>query len=232
MATCTYSTDYAWNSWTTNTITYSSDAAWNSWTTTSGTTSNASNYAWIKWTVESGTAEVTVSDNTIYIDNTWYAWSEQVEALKETREQRRAREAQAEINRLESERKVKELEEAKQAAELKAQELLKDLLSEDEMEVYLKTGRVLVKGRLNDYLLVKGLQADVIKLEKGKVIDLKTHKGKVKGKSYCVHPTNQHLLPDTDKVIAMKIALESEEESIMKRANARYERELDLAVGI
>jgi hypothetical protein len=230
MATCDSS---AWSYWTTTCdsgTASSSIIAWSNWTTTYQTcTSTADSIVWKKW--------AGASPNNTYVDEAsttyyWQEWTGEVEALKESREQRRAREAQAEIDRIESQRKIDEFNEAKKNAELTAQELLKDLISDDEMDVYLKTGRVLVKGKKHDYLLVKGWQVDVIKLEKGKVIDLKGYKGKVKGESYCVHPVDQGKLPETDKVIAMKIALEAEEESIMNRANARGNREFDLAVGM
>jgi hypothetical protein len=188
---------------------YDTSSTWSNWTSSTCDTGTASSTAWVTWTSNSYSTTTATAG-----DYTWVTWSSQAEVIKETREQRRAREAQAKIE------------------ELTAQELLKDLISEDEMEVYLKTGRVLVKGHKYDYILTKGYQADVIKVEKGKVVDLKTYKSKIKGVSYCVHPVDQNKIPDTDKVIAMKIALESEEESIMKRANARGDRELDLAVGM
>lgn len=231
MASTYYLSDDAWSTWTTvDTGTVSSTSVWSYWTSsnTGTSTSSSDKIVWANWT-SSPTAASTTS--TITYDG-WTTWVKDVEILKETREQERARRAQAEINRLEIERKTKEVEDARKQAELTAQELLKDLITEEEMQVYLKTGRVLVKGKKNDYLLVSGYQADVIKLEKGKVVSLKDHKGKVKGKSYCVHPADQHKLPVTDKVIAMKIALESHEDHVMKLANPRSDCEVDLAVGI
>jgi hypothetical protein len=193
---------------------YDTSSTWTNWACDTGTSTSSVNTAWITWTTTYASATSTTTAG----DYTWVRWSAQEETKIETREQRRARD--------------KAVAAAREMAELTAQELLKDLISEDEMEVYLKTGRVLVKGHKHDYILTKGYQADVVKVEKGKVIDLKNHKSKVKGVSYCVHPVDQNKIPDTDKVIAMKIALESEEESIMKRANARGDRELDLAVGM
>lgn len=230
-----YNDDPAWSTWSSYTDSgTASSSVWSTWATTYRTTTSATtsdSFVWGNWT--SGTA--TVNEPTIVswkYEYTWAEWAGQAEQQRETREQIRARQAQAEINRIESERKEKEFEEAKKQAELTAQKLLEDLITDEEMETYLKTGKVLVKGKKHDYILVKGSQADVIKIDKGKVVDLKSYKGKVKGKSYCVHPVNQYSLPDTDKIIAMKIALENEEERIMKMANARGDRELDLAVGM
>ena len=206
---------------------YDTSSTWSNWTSSTCDTGTASSAAWVTWTSNSYSTTTATAGN-----YTWVTWSSQAEVIKETREQRRAREAQAKIEEQDRIDRAKAVEENRRQAELTAQELLKDLISEDEMEVYLKTGRVLVKGNKHDYILTKGYQADVIKIEKGKVIELKNHKSKVKGVSYCVHPVDQNKIPDTDKVIAMKIALESEEEAIMKRANARGDRELDLAVGM
>ena len=210
---------------------YDTSSTWTNWTGDSGTTASTSNTAWITWTSTSY-AYTSSNSTTGGTDYAFVTWVAEEEPKRETREQIRARDAQRRIDDQVRIDRAKAVEDARKQAELTAQELLKDLITEEEMEVYLKTGRVLVKGKKHDYILTKGYQADVIKIEKGKVVDLKSHKKKVRGESYCVHPVDQNKIPDTDKVIAMKVALESEEEAIMKRANARGERELDLAVGM
>lgn len=230
-----YEDGTAWTNWSSCTDSgTASSSVWSTWTTTYRTTTSASTSDTVVWgTWTSGTVPASDFTYTTYTTKyMWAEWADQAKQQRETREQIRARQAQAEINRIESERKAKEFEEAKKQAELTAQKLLEDLITDEEMETYLKTGKVLVKGKKHDYILVKGSQADVIKIDKGKVVDLKSYKGKVKGKSYCVHPVNQYSLPDTDKIVAMKIALETEEDRIMKMANARGDRELDLAVGM
>jgi hypothetical protein len=220
------STNSVWADWATSTTTYytiSAGTVWTDWVSTGTTTSSTASGDTVVWKYWSSAEKH---------DYAYSTWTDQIEAIKETREQRRAREAQAQIEEQERADKARAVEEARKQAELTAQKLLEDLITEEEMEVYLKTGKLLVKGRKHDYILSKGFQADVVKIEKGKVVDLKSYRKKVKGTSYCVHPVDQHKLPETDKVIAMKIALESEEESIMNRANARGERELDLAMGM
>lgn len=209
---------------------YDTSSTWTNWTCDSSTCTSSGNTVWATWT--STYTSATSTSSTTAGDYAFVTWVAQEEPKRETREQRRAREAQARIDAQVSIDRAKAVEDARKQAELTAQELLKDLINEEEMEVYLKTGRVLVKGKKHDYILTKGYQADVIKIEKGKVVDLKSHKKKVKGVSYCVHPVDQNKIPDTDKVIAMKVALESEEDAIMGRANARGDRELDLAVGM
>lgn len=211
-----------WGNWTGGYDTSTSSGnytVWTTWTSNSaGTTSTATDGTWRYWTSDQpiqGT--ITVSGETV-----WTSWEIQVE---ETREQKRARLAQDVINA----EKIKDVEADRKAAELTAQELLKDLISEDEMKTYLKTGRILVKGNKHDYILTKGWQAQVVKVQKGKVVDIASYRGKLDGIDYCVHPINQHKLPDTDKIIAMKVALESEESRIMKIANSRGNIELDLS---
>jgi hypothetical protein len=220
-------TDNAWSTWTysSSTIyTNGTESAWNTWTSVdTGTTTGS---AWTTW--------VTNRDlrSEITNDYTWITWTGQVEAIKETREQNRARVAQTIINAQMLADKEKETKEARIQAELTAQELLKNLISEKEMEIYLKVGRLLVKGKTHDYILTKGYQASVLKIEKNKIIDLDSYREKINGIDYCVHPVDQHKIPDTDKIISMKMALESEEDRIMKIANSRGNRDMNLAVGM
>jgi len=205
-----------WGNWTGGCDTSTSSGNYTVWTTWTSTTSTATDGTWRYWN-EPIQGTITISGETV-----WTSWETKVE---ETREQKRARLAQDAINA----QKIKDVEADRKAAELTAQELLKDLISEDEMKTYLKTGRVLVKGNKSDYILTKGYQAQVVRVQKDKVVDLALYRGKVEGENYCVHPKDQHKLPDTDKIIAMKVALESEESRIMKMANLRGIIELDLS---
>ena len=214
MATCYYDTSDTWSNWTGST----------SATRTISTSYYSRGSVWTTWT--SADTSTAISSGNYYV---WNTWAENSEAQKETREQRRAREAQARIEQIEIADKAKAVEEARKQAELTAQKLLEDLLDAEEVEVYQKTGRVLVKGQKHDYILTKGYQTGVLKIEKGKVLDLKSCRGKVKGRSLCVHPVDLSKLPETDKVIAMKVAFEAEEAEMLKRANDHGEREMELA---
>jgi hypothetical protein len=194
---------------------------WRYWSTSTTATSSATDYTWGHWVeaTESSTTGGTGETATIYYNTgTWTAWSTQDDR---TREQRRAENAQNRINEYVEKEQEKD-------AELTAQELLKDLITEEEMETYLKTGRLLVKGKSHDYVLEKGYQARVLKIAKGKIVSLAERK-KVKVRSLCVHPVNQSSLPDTDKIISMKLAIEAEEKRVLDLANDHGERELDLA---
>lgn len=225
MATTYYNTSSTWIDWnTSNTCSSDGNTTWTIWTsTTSETATTSNNYVWKVW-----------SDNVTsdcYATHATPVSSGPIRTLQkikiqETREQKRAREAQMVINAF----KVKEIQDAKTEAELTAQKLLEDLITPDEMAIYKKTGHILVKGNQFDYLLQKNYQASVIKLEKGKLLELAGFKGKLKGRSLCVHPENQHVIPDTDKIISMKLALELEENRILKTANDHGERQLDFAI--
>jgi hypothetical protein len=227
MATDTYyyDTGTTWGEWTTlasnTTSTISDGATWIGWTTAGTTITTSSNVIWRTWTNRISTAEI--STGTISCDRIWTNWEIKVQ---ETREQKRAREAQEVINAA----KHQDIQDARAEAELTAQKLLEDLITPDEMAIYKKTGHILVKGARFDYLLQKNYQASVIKLEKGKLFELSGFKGKLKGRSLCVHPENQHYIPDTDKIITLKLAIEAEEERVLKTANDHGERQFDLVV--
>lgn len=178
---------------------------------TNSTSSSTNNHIWGEW--------VTATSSTCTSGTTWTGW---VVEDNRTREQKRADRAQEHIDEFVA--KTKE-----QEAELTARELLKDLISEEEMKTYEDTGRLLVKGKEFDYVLTKGYQTSVLKVAKGKIISL-SDKMKIKGRSLCVHPVNQSILPTTDRVIAMKLAIELEEKRMLGLANDHGEKELDLAV--
>jgi hypothetical protein len=225
MATCNYDTSSTWADWNTSaTCASGGNTIWTYWTsTTSGTASTTVGYVWHEWSDNVPSDSYITLTTTVLHSPVWTSWENQVQ---ESREQKRAREAQEVINAA----KVKDIQDAKTEAEITAQKLLEDLITPDEMAIYKKTGHLLVKGNRFDYLLQKNYQASVIKLEKGKLLELSGFKGKLKGRSLCVHPENQHVIPDTDKIISMKLALEFEEDRMLKTANDHGERQLDLVV--
>mgnify|MGYP000524701503 CR=1 FL=1 len=103
-----------------------------------------------------------------------------------------------------NEEALKELEE-KVKAEERARKLLKDLIGEEQLKIYEKTGRVFVKGNKADYIIQK--DNFIKQITKGTVVDL------------CVHLDNKHKYPETDNVIALKLALEMNEDEIIGMAN-------------
>jgi hypothetical protein len=102
-------------------------------------------------------------------------------------------------------RKEAEREAQRQAAELKANELLQDLIGEEQLKVYIETGRLLVKGKNNDYLLEK--TGKVTRIEKDKLVDL------------CIHISDRLAVPQTDNVVALKLLAEADDYAFDRLAN-------------
>jgi hypothetical protein len=97
-------------------------------------------------------------------------------------------------------------------AEGKANVLLAELIGRKDHEIYLKTGRLFVKGNLNDYIMHKdGLMQRV---EKDKIVDM------------CVHLKNMNSFPKTDNVIAMMLSVQHNEANVLELANDGKKREL------
>ncbi len=103
------------------------------------------------------------------------------------------------------EAKATKLKEEKLLAETRAKELLLDLIGEEELKVYSETGRLFVKGKKFDYILQK--TGFIQRIEKNKIVDM------------CVHLDNRFKFPETDNVVAMKLAIEEDEKGILKLAN-------------
>jgi len=125
----------------------------------------------------------------------------QQEVVVETEEQKKEREAKE----VEEKRKREE-------AELKAEELLMDLIGENELGVYRETGRIMVRGVKHDYLLEK--EGKVTRVEKDNMVDL------------CIAMRDKWRYPKTDNILALKLAIDSDENWFNKEANeqGRYER--------
>jgi len=101
----------------------------------------------------------------------------------------------------------------KEDAEAKAVNLLLELIGEKELEVYNRTGRILVHGKKCDYLIKRN--GDVRKIEKKKMIDL------------CIAIESRYSYPNTDNVIALKLLIEGNEKKFANIANkiTEYDRE-------
>jgi len=100
-----------------------------------------------------------------------------------------------------------------EVAEIKAQDLLKDFIGEEELKVYNETGRLYVKGEKGEYIVRRG--STIQKIEGNKVID------------FCVHLKNRGYFPPTDNVIALKFLLEEDENKVLKLANKRGSTSFD-----
>jgi len=189
----------AGHSYTASASTYT----WNVWcSSTSATSSSSSDNVWYGWT----DGDTSATSSTTYTA-IWYTWTNtesQEQAEKRRSEQARA---QAERERQEQERirRYEEQEQKREAAEKKAKELLLDLIGPEEMKVYERTGRLFVRGKKHDYIVQKS--GYVKQIKKDIVTDL------------CVHLKDRNKFPDTDNVVALKLAIEAEEDNVIKMAN-------------
>ncbi len=189
----------AGHSYTASASTYT----WNVWcSSTSATLSSSSDNVWYGWT----DGDTSATSSTTYTA-IWYTWTNtesQEQAEKRRSEQARA---QAERERQEQERirRYEEQEQKREAAEKKAKELLLDLIGPEEMKVYERTGRLFVRGKKHDYIVQKS--GYVKQIKKDIVTDL------------CVHLKDRNKFPDTDNVVALKLAIEAEEDNVIKMAN-------------
>ena len=185
-------------------------ATWTNWegTTYSGTSASTTDCTWDTWTT-SGTSAIT---------DTWQRWDqsyvytsyESIDFLL-----RHYQKMQAEINRIWRGIIANQLKEDRAEAETTAKALLLDLVSQKEFDLYEKTGRLLVKGRKQSYIVKKHGGVDIV-LNNDKIKDL------------CVHlnSTDKNRCPETDNVIAMKFHIEQAEEEFLKTANHHSPRNL------
>lgn len=190
----------------------SSNAVWTVWTNSPPDSIVVADIPdpWISWT-ETEISDSTEFQTTRYVPSENFIIEEVCPAMlpksKETIEQRRARKAQYEINRIWNEILAEELQAEKEEAENVAMELLGDLIGDDQLEIYRKTGRLLVHGNKHDWLVRKG--GIIAKVEKGKLID------------HCVHLKNQYSYPPTDNVISLALRIKENERSVEQIANRR-----------
>lgn len=232
-SSATTSTDYydasgygdPWQTWAT-TSSATSNETWYSWssetaTISQTTASTTDKVVWYTWCDDADLQPDEYVEVTIRQDKTFVAWDGQMESelFKRLNDKilQHYRNNQQEINRIWREHIAEELRLEKEAAENKAKELLLDLVSEKEFEMYEKTGRLLVKGRKHNYLINKSGRIVIVK-------DEKTVQG------MCIHLNSQarNKCPDTDNVIALKLNIEYREKQFLKTANHHGDRPADL----
>jgi hypothetical protein len=194
-------------------VSAASDATWSTWATTSANcTSTSDSACWYTWT---DTGSTSTSSET-----TWTSWNTDgytiypsYQTAPKTQEELEHQRIQAQQQAEERMQREAERETLRQAAELKANELLQDLIGEEQLKVYLETGRLLVKGKRNDYLLEK--TGRVTRVEKDKLVDL------------CIHIADRLSVPQTDNVVALKLMAEADDYAFDKMANVRGTRPLE-----
>ena len=194
----------------TTTLSSTCDTTWSLWnysySDTNTTSSTAINDTWYLWN-NTGTCNVTDGGTyTISNEDSWTVWVSQEEIEKDRKRMERAQ------HRIQAERAFpggltnREKTDLKQKkAEDKAKQLLLDLIGEEELKVYEETGRLFVKGNKYDYVVRR--HGGVERIEKDKITDL------------CVHLKNSYSYPKTDNVIALKLAIEDDEDNVLKLAN-------------
>lgn len=207
-------TSDTWQYWSTTGA--SSDAATNSsaWTTWTdlgtGAMTVSGGHAWRIWTT--GTEPLHVIDGTFTQDSEWSIWAtdDGVQIRSHSQEEAQEINHREEAARREANERYEKLQESKKRAEDRAKELLLDLIGEEELKVYERTGRVMVKGRKHDYIVSRD-GSFVKRIEKDKIVDL------------CIHLAKS--CPETDNVIALKLLAEADEEALNEIANNHGSRD-------
>jgi len=207
----TATTDTTWCTWnnsTTGTATTAQDQGyiWIEWNTTTGTTCQQT--TWTTWVTRGSTNPGTANEYT------WYEWNGtnmnpiQGEAAEpELIPYRRTNplDRMGIVAGPEATEAYAKIERKRAKAEDKAKRLLADLIGEDQLKVYERTGRVFVRGKDADYIIRR--DGYVMQITKDKVTDL------------CVHLANRTAYPATDNVIGLMLALECDEQQITAKAN-------------
>lgn len=180
-------TGNVWSTWASNSTAISFTN--NTWTTWAGTTSgtNTLDSVWISW--GSGTSYRVAQQ-------IWPAAQRTPEQIEADRVAREARDEQYRIQ-----------EEERKAAVARAEELLKDNLSEAQRKEYEKDKHFHVVAGGKTYRIRKGWSGNV---------ELLNGKGEVLSR-YCIHPTTY--VPEEDNMLAQKLMLETAEEEFVRVAN-------------
>jgi len=193
--------DEIWTTWTdtttntTATCSTGSNLVWDSWNNGTPITSTGSNetiwFTWVSDSTDSTSHEPSYQPVRIY----------QEQDFEEMQRQREQREAE----RVEREIRAQILADEKEKAEVKAKDLLLDLIGKDELALYEETGHLFVKGSKNNYIIRRG--GGIIKFNERNISEL------------CFHLSNRYKFPDTDNVIAVKLAIEAMEDWVLGEAN-------------
>lgn len=160
------------------------------------TTSSTANDVWYRW------VEDTTSYSGYYTGDSDMAWERWVEQDYENVE---ISQHSLSIDLERTEKELKKADKERKEAEKLAKELLLELIGPDQMEIYKKTGRLLVKGTKYDYMLNQ--HGSIKRIEKDKITDL------------CVHLKNKHIYPVTDNIISLLLAIKADEDKILELAH-------------
>jgi len=197
---------------------------WYHWGSSVDTTGTADETCWTTW-VDGVITDVQVTPGGyVYESNNVHESNNVAEPSNWKKDflNRHYRNMQMKINMEWNAMKAQWLKEKKEAAESKAKELLLDLISQKEFDMYEKTGKLLVKGRKYDYIVHK--KGGVTTLSKPSKF---RHERQAEG--LCVHLNSKdnNRCPATDNVIAMKLNIEHEESKFLKTANHHGKRSMN-----
>lgn len=194
--------------WATCSTLNQSSTVWIKWcdnTTASTSSSNDNDQTWTYW--NTSTASTSACDDT---STAWNGWVRYQPAYYQPPERTRSA---AEVERLQRERdewreKAAEERKKREAAELRAEELLKANLTEEQRQQY-ETDRkfhVVSETGKRYEIRAKGLVGNVYEINKG---------GRPV-KRWCAHPSG---VPLGDSLLAQKLALEANEAEFLRVAN-------------
>lgn len=186
--------------WATTSTTSGGNAVWHVWAGdyTSGATTNSSDVIWASWTSDDGTS------GSITYALSQAASLRRYEPPQETEEQRQARLAREQ--QLENNREIARLQ--KEEARLKAEELLRESLDEEQREQFNRTKWFFVISQSGKrYRIRHGWAGNIDELnEKDEIVA-----------GYCIHPATQ--VPIEDSMLIQKLMLEADEQHLLQIAN-------------
>ena len=200
-----------WSTWTSDTCTAISTNQSHMSTDTGCTSSTV----WYTWVTNYNNTYTNQTISTKYnTSETWVSWVSEEDTKRQERAERKQQAPRRFAGGLTDQEKI-DLRAKK--AETRAKDLLLDLIGKDELKVYEKTGRLFIKGQKYDYIIrrdktIGGLE----RIEKDKITDL------------CVHLQSISKYPKTDNVIALKLAIETDEEKVLSLANNHGSRDRPL----
>lgn len=177
--------------------------AWTAWSSYPPTSGSTTTVAWSNWVQDATDTSITLGSNDII-----YVWSDWNAAYKESKKERREREARereaaAERMRLAAIQEEKNREERERAAALLAEHLSdaqrKQLAEKGEFEVESESGK--------RYAIARGYAGNVYSLDERRR----------KVARHCIHPVES--VPDHDAMLAQLLWLKWNEAEFLKVAN-------------
>jgi len=187
---------------------------WNNWiiyTDGSSSSLEPTNIIWQTWSVSNTEASNTSISITNQVWNNWITTSSTTigginnQPVRMTAEEIESHRIESERLRIQHQEETKKREEIARLANEKAEELLRSLLTEEQIKKLETEDWFPVVVNDKEYRIERGSRGNVVRIDKHKKY------------RYCIHPTE--LVPDADTMIAQKLMLESNEEQFLKIAN-------------